>query len=246
MIVSGSQGEYRVQRFIMAATLLLALGFGLVIDRSASAQESFSCDDFTTFDEAFDAFVAAGGPQEDPNGVDPDRDGFPCEDLDGTPDDARSAASNEYPQSGDSLVGSEAGDSDSSPVWTSVVGSEATDDDANDSTGTVDGSFVGSASQTGGDSEPTGIGPYVGTAGQSEDAPDAADTPDSTGIGSYVGGEVAWTDGTATDESVWAMPSTGVGSVETALSGMTIGLIALLSVLALGAGTAGLVRVRRG
>ena len=216
-----------MQRFIMAATLLLALGLGLFIDRSVSAQDAFSCDDFSTFDDAFDAFVAAGGPQEDPNGVDPDRDGFPCEDLDGTPEDARSAASNEYPSGGDPFVAS----------W--IVGSEAAGSDTHGAPVEVDGSFVGSAAAQADDDEPTGIGPYVGTPSQN------ADQPESNGIGSLVGGEAAWTDGTASDASVSAMPSTGVGAVESAWSGLSVSLMALFSVLALGAAALGTLRVRR-
>ena len=229
-----------MQRFIMAATLLLALGLGLFIDRSATAQGSLSCDDFSTFDDAFDAFLQAGGPQEDPNGIDPDRDGLPCEDLDGTPEDARSAASNEYPTSRDTFVGSGAAEQDSTPLGTSIVGSEAAGSDAGDAATSSDEPVVDSATQSDDDSGPTGIGPFVGTAGESDDE------SESTGIGTLVGGEGAWTDGTATDESVRAMPSTGVGPIDGGNAGLTVSLVALLSVLAFGAGTFGMVRSRLG
>lgn len=228
-----------MQRFIMAATLLLALGLGLSIDRSTSAQDSFTCDDFSTFDEAFDAFVGAGGPQEDPNGVDPDRDGFPCEDLDGTPVDAQSAASNEYPSGTGTFVGSGAAGQESTALDNWIVGSESASNGSDDVTAVVDDTFVGSAAQSDDDEEPTGIGPLVGTAGQSDDG------AETDGIGTLVGGEGAWSDGSTSNESVAAMPSTGVGSTGTVFSGLTMGLIALFSVLALGAGSFGLVRARR-
>ena len=213
-----------MQRYIMAATLLLALGLGLVVDRTTSAQDSFSCDDFSTFDEALSAFSGAGGPQSDPNGVDPDRDGFPCEDLDGTPGDAQSAATNAFPQAGGTFVGS-----------------GAASNSAEESSATIDGSFIGSAVQSDDEDgdESTGIGPLVGSAAQSDDE------SESTGLGSDVGSEGAWSDGSETGETVASMPSTGVGSVEFVPSMLTMSLMALCSALALGAGTLSLVRVGR-
>lgn len=212
-----------MQRFIVAATLLLALGLGLFIDRTTSAQDSFSCDDFSTFDEALSAFADAGGPQTDPNGVDPDRDGFPCEDLDGTPDDAQSAATNAFPEAGGTFVGS-----------------GAAGNSAEESTVVIDGSFIGSAAQSDDEPEPTGIGSLVGSAAQSNDR------MESGGIGSLVGSEAAWTDGTVSGDTVASMPSTGVGSAGFAPSMLAMSLMALCSALALGAGTLSLVRVRVG
>ena len=39
------------------------------------------CGDFLTFDEAWEFFIAAGGPENDPHLLDMDRDGIPCETL---------------------------------------------------------------------------------------------------------------------------------------------------------------------
>lgn len=54
-----------MSRYVMAPTMLLALGLGLLIDRSASAQASFSCDDFSASDETLDAILEAGSDTDD-------------------------------------------------------------------------------------------------------------------------------------------------------------------------------------
>ena len=40
-----------------------------------------NCGDFKTHDEAQEFFIAAGGPDSDPHGLDRDHDGIACEDL---------------------------------------------------------------------------------------------------------------------------------------------------------------------
>ena len=45
-----------------------------------------NCDDFETWDEANAFFVAAGGPNSDPHGLDGDDNGVPCQSLPGAPD----------------------------------------------------------------------------------------------------------------------------------------------------------------
>lgn len=209
-------------RFIMATTLLSALGHGLFVDRTTSAQDSFSCDDFSTFDEAFGAFADAGGPKSDPNGVDPDTDGFPCKDLHGAPGAARSAATHAFPEVGGTFVGS-----------------GAASDSTEESTAVIDGSFVGSAAQSDDEPEPTGIGSLVGSAAQSDDE------PGSSGIGSLVGSGAAWTDGTASGDAVDSMPGTGAGPAGFAPSMLAVSPMALCSALALGAGTLSRGRVGR-
>ncbi|WFG40742.1 hypothetical protein GKO48_03420 [Candidatus Lucifugimonas marina] len=39
------------------------------------------CGDFTTWKEANDFFIAAGGPKSDPHRLDGDHDGVPCQTL---------------------------------------------------------------------------------------------------------------------------------------------------------------------
>ncbi len=80
-----------MQRLIMAATMLLALALGLVGVQSVSAQGDPTCADFDTYDAAYTAFADAGGPEEDPFGLDPDRDGYPCEDIADAPAQAKTA-----------------------------------------------------------------------------------------------------------------------------------------------------------
>ena len=43
--------------------------------------DTYECDDFDSWREANEFFIAAGGPEKDPYGMDPDADGIPCEAL---------------------------------------------------------------------------------------------------------------------------------------------------------------------
>ncbi len=45
---------------------------------ATAAQAAKTCASFVTADSAQTAFLAAGGPQQDPRGMDPDGDGFVC------------------------------------------------------------------------------------------------------------------------------------------------------------------------
>lgn len=88
-----------MKRLIMEAALLLTLALGGVGVQSTAAQDSPTCADFSTYDEAYAAFAAAGGPEEDPYRLDPDRDGYPCEDVSDAPSQARTAPENAWGRS---------------------------------------------------------------------------------------------------------------------------------------------------
>ena len=82
----------------MTAAMLLTLALGLVGVRSAAAQDDPTCADFTTYDEAYTAFEEAGGPPEDSFGLDPDGDGYPCEDIADAPSQAQDAPEGAWPR----------------------------------------------------------------------------------------------------------------------------------------------------
>ena len=47
--------------------------------------EDRNCGDFTNWSQAQDSYLAAGGPDNDPHGLDRDSDGIACESLTGAP-----------------------------------------------------------------------------------------------------------------------------------------------------------------
>ncbi|HIF71791.1 MAG TPA: hypothetical protein EYQ61_04485 [Dehalococcoidia bacterium] len=47
--------------------------------------EDRNCGDFTTWADAQNFFIAAGGPNDDPHQLDGGNDGTPCESLPGAP-----------------------------------------------------------------------------------------------------------------------------------------------------------------
>lgn len=233
-----------MQRFIMSAALLLALAMGLLGTRSVSAQDAFLCSDYLTYAAANVAFIEAGGPDQDPNGADPDRDGFPCEDLPGAPEEASTATEGLYPWNAD-IVGSGAAPADTSSSSGTIVGSGAASasDSLTDESPTV-------ADQTDGDDTPAG-NTIVGSGASvnsAEDAPaEAADEPaddDGAGLGEVIGAEGWWAED-ATGGDVTTMPSTGSGVTASSYFGFATLLFVILCVLALGTGSGAWIRSRR-
>ena len=78
--------------------MLLTLALGFVGARSVSAQDDPTCADFDSYADAAAAFEEAGGPQEDPYDLDPDADGYPCEDIADAPDQAQDAPEGAWPR----------------------------------------------------------------------------------------------------------------------------------------------------
>jgi Excalibur calcium-binding domain len=65
----------------LAATLLIAAPVGFWILLPVPANADLDCSNFSTQAAAQEAFIAAGGPTSDPNGLDADGDGVACESL---------------------------------------------------------------------------------------------------------------------------------------------------------------------
>ena len=69
--------QITLRRFLIIGSLVAGLS---LLPSSASAQD-FTCEDFPDQETAQAFFEANGGPQQDPNGLDPDGDGVACETL---------------------------------------------------------------------------------------------------------------------------------------------------------------------
>lgn len=149
-----------MQRLIMATTVLFGLALGLFVTGGASVSAGAgtpNCPDYDTYAEANDAFLAQGGPEADPFGLDNDRDGFPCEDRPGAPAEAASAPQNVYPTGGGGgTVDPTATTAPAGPIETETPATEVPAVTGGTGTGTTTGSGTT-------DLPSTGVGATAGT-----------------------------------------------------------------------------------